>query len=72
MKLMTTLFAMLLLAAAMPARAGELRALGAAVIAQDQPAGGHGVGHRATAPPAAADQGHPDRVIFSGVNIRQD
>ena len=32
----------------------------------------HGVGHRPAAAPAAADQSEADRVVFGGVDMRQD
>ena len=44
---------------------GPLRAV---VHPQDQPAGRHGVGHRAASPAAAADQGQVDRVVLRGVD----
>ena len=43
---------------------------GAGVVAQHQPAGRHGVGHRAAAPAAAADQGQADGVVLGGVDVR--
>ena len=52
-----------------PESGGPLRA---AVVAQDQAAGRHGIGHRAAAAAAAADQGQPDGVVLGGVNVRQD
>ena len=53
-----------------PAGARADRPLGATVIAQDQPAGRHGIGHRAAAPSTAADQGQVDGVVGCRMNVR--
>ena len=52
-----------------PRGRGVFFALGTEAVVHHQSAGRHGVGHRAAAPAAAADQGQADGVVLAGVDV---